>query len=198
MVQHEPADSLARRRTARRTLTLLALVCATPIVASYVAYYWLRPEARTNYGELLQAGAALEIEGIRIDGAPFRLSELRGRWILLIVDGPDCGTTCARKLYATRQARTIQGREQDRVARVLLRPTGAAPLPAELSAAHPGMIVVRGDSRQWQSLPGPAGPVASIYLIDPYGNLILRYPADPDIRGLAKDLERLLRASRIG
>jgi len=198
MAQREPADSLARRRTARRTLTLLALVCAAPVVASYVAYYWLRPEARTNYGELLQAGVAPEVEGTRVDGAPFRLSELRGRWILLMVAGPDCAATCERKLYATRQARTMQGREQDRVVRVLLQPTGAALLTAELSAVHPGMIVVRGDSRQWQALPGPGGPVANTYLIDPHGNLILRYPADPDIRGLAKDLERLLRASRIG
>jgi len=198
MAQDEPTDRLARRRTARRTLTLLALICAAPVVASYVAYYWLRPEARTNYGELLQAEPAPDVGGTRVDGARFRLSELRGRWVVLIADAADCDATCARKLYATRQARTIQGREQDRVVRVLLQPTGAAPLPAELSAAHPGMIVVQGDSRQWQTLPGPGGPVANIYLLDPHGNLVLRYPADPDIRGLAKDLERLLRASRIG
>ena len=198
MTQQEPADRVARKRSARRTLMLLALICAAPVLASYVAYYWLRPEGRTNYGELLQAGPAPEIEGTRPDGAPFRLSELRGRWVMLIVDGADCDASCARKLYATRQARTIQGREQDRVARVLLQPTGAAPLPTELSATHPGMIVVRGDSRQWQTLPGRGDPVDNIYLLDPHGNLVLRYPADPDIRGLAKDLERLLRASRIG
>ena len=118
--------------------------------------------------------------------------------ILLIVDGVRCDETCERGLYATRQARTIQGREQDRVLRVLLQPTGAPPLSAELLAAHPGMIVVQGDSRQWQTLPGAAGLAANIYLLDPRGNLVLRYPADPDIRGLAKDMERLLRASRIG
>ena len=35
-------------------------------------------------------------------------------------------------------------------------------------------------------------------LVDPLGNLILRYPADPDIKRMANDLDRLLRASRIG
>ena len=198
MKQQELPDNVPRRRSARRTLTLLALVCAAPVVASYVAYYWLRPEGRTNYGELLQARPAPDVAGIRADGVPFHLSELQGRWILLIVNGVGCDTACERGLYATRQARTIQGREQDRVVRVLLQPTGAPPLSAELLAAHAGMIVVQADSRQWQTLPGVVGLAANIYLIDPRGNLVLRYPADPDIRGLAKDMERLLRASRIG
>jgi cytochrome oxidase Cu insertion factor (SCO1/SenC/PrrC family) len=187
-----------RRRRARRTLILLALVCAAPVIASYGAYYWLHPTGRTNYGELLEPAPAPEIAGERTDGTPFRLSELRGRWVLLTADGALCDARCERKLYATRQARTIQGREQDRVVRVWLRPGGAPPPPAELTAQHPGMIVVRGDSRQWDALPGPDGAAGSIYLIDPKGNLVLRYPAEPDIRKLAKDVERVLRASRIG
>jgi len=198
MTQPVQPDNTTRQRSARRTLTLLALVCAAPVLASYVAYYWLRPEARINYGELLQAGPAPEVVGTRDDGAPFHLSELQGRWVLLIVNGVRCDESCERGLYATRQARTIQGREQDRVLRVLLQPTGAPPLSSELLAAHPGMIVVQGYSRQWQTLPGAVGLAANIYLLDPRGNLVLRYPADPDIRGLAKDMERLLRASRIG
>jgi cytochrome oxidase Cu insertion factor (SCO1/SenC/PrrC family) len=187
-----------RRRRARRTFALLALVCAAPVVASYVAYYWLRPTARTNYGELLQPAPAPEIAGEGPDGTPFRLSELRGRWVLLSADAARCDARCERKLYAMRQARTIQGREQDRVVRVWLRAAGAPPPPAELTAQHPGMIVVRGDSRQWDALPGPDGATGSIYLLDPLGNLVLRYPAEPDIGRLARDLERLLRASRIG
>jgi len=192
-----PEASLARRRKARRTLTLLALICAAPVLASYAAYYWLKPQTRTNYGELLAVPLA-EITGTRLDGTPFHLSELGGRWILLLADGATCSQACERKLYATRQARTIQGRERERVVRVWLQPSGAPPPRAELSAAHPGLIFVRGDPQQWGALPGPGGAEANIYLVDPHGNLVLRYPADPDIRRLARDLERLLRASSIG
>jgi cytochrome oxidase Cu insertion factor (SCO1/SenC/PrrC family) len=191
-------DKPARQHKAWRTLALLALICAAPVVASYVAYYWWRPEVRTNYGELLEVGAVPEIVGARLDGAPFRLSELRGRWVLLLTESASCESRCERMLYATRQARTIQGREQDRVGRLLLLPSGASAPSAELLASHPGMIIVRGDSRQWQSLPGADAAGAKVYLVDPHGNLVLSYPADPDIRRLAKDLERLLRASRIG
>ena len=189
---------LQRRRTARRTLILLALVCAAPVIASYVAYYWLHPTSRVNYGELLEPVTVPEIAGRRLDGTPFRLSELRGRWVLLMADAGACTARCERKLYATRQARTIQGREQDRVVRVWLLAEGAPSPTAELTAQHAGMIIVRGDSRQWDSLPGPDGAADSVYVVDPLGNLVLRYPAEPDIRKLARDLERLLRASRIG
>lgn len=195
-MQAGESDKLGRRRKAQRTLLLLALICAAPVLASYVAYYWLRPEARTNYGELLEASRAPEISATRLDGTAFRLADLRGRWTLLIVaDGAGCDARCERSLYATRQAHTMQGRERDRVGRVLLLPSGASALPPELLAEHPGMIVVQGDPQQWASLPAAA---PNIYLVDPHGNLVLRYTADPDIRGLAKDMERLLRASRIG
>lgn len=188
----------ARRSNARRVLSLLALVCAAPIVASYIAYYGLRPSARVNYGELLAASPAPDIVGVDSDGTPLRLAALRGRWVLLTADGASCEARCEGKLYATRQARTMQGAERERVARVWLLPADAAPAPAALLAQHPGLTVLRGEPRQWDALPGPGGAPDNIYLLDPLGNLVLRYPADPDIMGLAKDLRRLLSASRIG
>ena len=187
-----------RRRSAHRTLLLLALVCAAPVVASYVAYYWLHPTSRINYGELLDPVTVPEIAGRRLDGTPFRLSELRGRWVVLMADDASCAARCEGKLYATRQARTIQGREQDRVVRVWLLAESAPAPAAELTTQHPGMVIVRTDRGQWNVLPGPGGAPESVYVVDPLGNLVLRYPAEPDIRKLAKDLERLLRASRIG
>ncbi len=190
-------DVHARRR-ARRTLTLLALVCIAPVVASYVAYYWLRPTAQVNYGELLGAQPAPEIAGVSLAGNPLRLADLRGTWVLLSADAAACAAPCEGKLYATRQARTLQGPERERVVRLWLRPAEAPAPTAAVLAQHPGIIVLRGDPRQWDRLPGPGGATENIYLLDPLGNLVLRYPANPDIKRLAKDLERLLRASRIG
>ena len=184
-----------RRRKARRTLAAVALLCAAPVVASYVAYYVLHPSARTNYGEL-EAKPAPEIVGATAGGASWRLASLRGRWVLLVLEADGCERACERSLYATRQARTIQGREQDRIERVLLQPPGAAPPDAALLAQHPGLTVAQAEPRQWTSLLG--GEAQSILLVDPLGNLVLRYPPDPDIRGLARDLERVLKASRIG
>ena len=184
-----------RRRKARRTLAAIALLCAAPVVASYIAYYVLHPAQRTNYGEL-ETKPVPEIVGATAEGASWRLSSLHGRWVLLVLDSDGCDRACERALYATRQARTIQGREQERIERVLLQPTGAAPPRAPVRTDHPGLTVAQADPRQWTSL--LEGKPQSILLVDPLGNLVLRYPAAPDIRGLARDLERLLKASRVG
>jgi hypothetical protein len=192
------APDVHARRRARRTLTLLALVCIAPIVASYVAYYWLRPAAQVNYGELLGARPAPEMAGVSLAGAPLRLADLRGTWVLLSADAAACEAPCEGKLYATRQARTMQGAERERVVRLWLQPADAPAPAAAVLAQHPGLIVLRGDPQQWEGLPGPGGATQNLYLLDPLGNLVLRYPANPDIKRLAKDLGRLLRASRIG
>jgi hypothetical protein len=182
----------------RRTLLLIAAIGLSPIIASYLAYYWLTPAKRVNYGELLETAPAPAISGVDAGGGAFALTDLRGKWVLLIASRTGCADACARALYATRQARTIQGREQDRVVRLLLQPQTAPTLAAEVAAAHPGLIVVKVDDRMFEQLPLVAGAGTAVLLLDPLGNLVLRYGADSDIRRLANDLQRVLKASQIG
>jgi cytochrome oxidase Cu insertion factor (SCO1/SenC/PrrC family) len=192
-----PADARAPSRRAHgggHTLLLIAAVTLAPIVASYTIYYFFPREPAANYGALLPTAPIPGIEGTRPDGSPFRFDELRGRWVLLAQGRGNCDAGCERRLYATRQARTMQGKEQDRVVRVFLQEGDAAP-SAALLAQHPGLVVVRVPASVAAQLPDNAG---SLYLVDPLGNLVLRYPDDPDIKGIARDLTRLLQASRIG
>ena len=84
--------------------------------------------------------------------------------------------------------------EQDRIVRALLL-TGDEPPQADILAEHPGLVAARGDKTSLAALPTKSD---TIYLIDPLGNLVLRYSDDPDIKRLAKDLERVLRASNVG
>ena len=183
-----------RPRSGWRTVLLIAAVILAPVVASYGIYYLFPRAPAADYGALLTTAQVPAIEGTRSDGSPFRLDELRGRWVLLVTGAGECAVVCERNLYATRQARTMQGKEQDRVVRVWLV-VGAAPQSPALLAQHPGLVVVRVADAALARLPGGAGP---LYLVDPLGNLVLRYPADPDIQGIARDLTRLLMASRIG
>ena len=180
-------------RTAIRTLSLIAAVCLAPIVASYAVYYFAPRDKQVNYGTLLPTAPAPALEGTRVDGAPFRLDALRGKWIFVTLGGEVCAAACERGLYATRQARTMQGKEQERILRVLVI-TGDARPSAEVLREHSGLVVVRAPGADSAYLGGPG----TTYLLDPLGNQVLRYPEDPDIKGIAKDLGRLLKASRIG
>lgn len=188
-----PARPAGDRRTTIRTLSLIAAVCIAPVAMSYAVYYLFPRERQVNYGTLLATAPAPPLDGYRADGMPFRLEELRGKWVLLTAGGSSCDAACERSLYATRQARTMQGKDQDRIVRTLLL-AGEAPPSTEVQARHPGLVVVR-DPAGAAAYVGAAG---ATYLIDPLGNLVLRYPEDPDIKGVAKDLGRLLKASRIG
>jgi hypothetical protein len=188
------APPVVPAKGSRRTLLLIAAVCIAPVVASYTMYYFFPRDAQVNYGALLPTAPAPAVEGMRPDGTPFRLAELGGRWVLVVRGGGDCGVECQRVLYATRQARTIQGREQERVVRAWLV-TDDAPPPAAVLADHPDAVVARVDAARAAALPWGDG---AILLLDPLGNVVLRYPGDPDVKGLARDLTRLLKASRIG
>jgi len=178
-----PSQGTARRN--RRTLLLIAFVAIAPVIASYAAYYLFPRDKQINYGELLATKPAPAIASFKWDD---------GKWTLAIAAGGACDASCIAALYATRQARTIQGREMERVRRVWFVTDDATPEPA-LLVQHPELIVVRDAKNAFASW--PAGD-QRIYLVDPLGNMVLAWPRDPDIKKLAKDVERLLRASRIG
>ena len=176
-----PITPEARRRN-RRTLLLIAIVAIAPVIASYVAYYFFPRDKQVNYGELLPTQPPPDSHVV---------AEFKGRWALVVSAPGACDARCQAALYATRQARTIQGREMDRVVRVWLVPD-AAPSDPVLLAQHPDVAVRRGNLTGW-----PAGN-DRIYLVDPLGNLVLAWPLDPDIKKMAADIGRLLKASRIG
>ena len=193
MTSLPPPMSEEKRAKGRRTLLLLAAVAVAPVIASYSAYYLFPREQRTNYGELL-ATPAPPLAGMHADGRPFALSQLRGKWVIFSSASGNCGEVCQRDLFATRQARTIQGRQMDRVQRVFLVTDDVVPDPA-LLAQHPDLLVAKVARQALALLPAGGD---RIYLVDPLGNLVLAFPGDPDIKRVAKDIERVLRASRIG
>jgi hypothetical protein len=182
------------RPKSRLPLVMVALVCIAPVVASYLAFYFYPRDSRTNYGELLTTASAPAVAGTTLDGKPFTLADLKGQWVMLSAASGRCDALCGSTLYATRQARTIQGRERDRVTRLWLVTDDTRP-SATLVAEHPDLAIVRVPADALSAWPHGAD---SIYLVDPMGNEVLAWPREPDIKALASDLTKLLRASQIG
>lgn len=189
----QPPDPAVVRK-GRRTMLLIALVAAAPAVASYAVYYFFPPDGRVNYGELLPTAPVPALSVKAADGAPFAISALAGKWVLALSAPSACDAGCVQALYATRQARTIQGREKERVVRVWFV-TDDGPIDAALLAQHPELVVVRAEPAAWARMEVGAD---RILLLDPLQNRVLAFPRDPDIKAMAKDVTRLLKASRIG
>jgi hypothetical protein len=189
-------DPGARRR-AWPVLAILA-ICAAPVVAAWVAYFVWPPASRSNYGELIQPLPLPDPPLVRADGVAFRMSALHGKWVLLQIDRAECASACRKKLLYMRQARLAQGKDMERIERVWLV-SDEAPVDAALLREFRGTRVLRaGSSGLLKDFPAPRAPADHIYVVDPLGNLMLRYPPDPDPSGLTRDLSRLLRVSRIG
>jgi len=187
-----------QRRRGRRIALVILACCAVPTVAAWLGYFVWQPQSRTNYGELVAPRTLSDPELQLLDGVPFRLSSLRGKWLLLQIDSASCGNSCRTKLVTMRQARLALGKDAERVERVWLLEDPAVPDPA-LLREHPGLWVARVPREALLAgFPASGNPAGYIFVVDPRGNLMLRFPGDPDGRRMLKDLSRLLRASRIG
>ena len=198
------ANADARRtRTGRWKMLAVMLVCAAPVIASYFAYYVVRPEGRRNFGELVEPQRPLPaLTATALDGAAVPLPQLRDQWLLVSVAGGACDARCENHLYLQRQMRESLGKDKDRLDWVWLvddaAPVREALRPA-LDQEHATVLRVDGAQlAQWLA-PAPGEDLsAHLYVVDPQGNWMMRFPANLDREGAARakrDLERLMRAS---
>jgi len=196
-----PTISPPGTRSGRWKMILVLLVCASPVVASYFTYYVVRPEGRRNFGELIDPQRPLPaIATQTLDGKAGQLTALKNQWLLLSVAGGACDIRCEQNLYFQRQLRESLGREKERLDRLWLvndeAPVRDALLPALSSATL--LRVAANDVAQWLEPAAGKRLQDHLYLVDPLGNLMMRFPADMDAAAAAKakrDLDRLLRAS---
>ena len=178
----------------RLKLVLLASLFAVPIAASLITYRFARVEPTANYGELLLPPAAVPTQSYDAPGgARFSFGDLAGQWILVASDPGECGPACRDKLTLMRQVRLALGRDAPRVARVLVL-NGGGGIPPGAIAEFEGLKVARAPTAP----PGLARDPDHIYLADPRGNVMMRWPARADGKRMLGDLKRLLKASQIG
>lgn len=208
----EPVNPAPAPRTrSRLSLLLLLAIFAAPVVLAWLAFYvfpeW-RPAGTANHGQLitpLRPLPAFRIE--TLSGDSIDETFLRGKWTLVYLMQGACAEPCVTQLYNLRQVRLAQGKNIDRVQRLILwNPAGVGPEQrAELVEHFPGQVVAPLADQPPGALlevfvldeqdPLQAGRV---YLVDPLGNLIMNYQPGDEPRGMIKDLERLLKYSGLG
>ena len=201
MPDPDQAAVAQRSRMGRWKMVFILLVCASPVIASYLTYYLIRPEGRRNFGELITPARPLpELQATRLDGVSVALNTLKNQWLLVSVAPAACDAVCQENLYFQRQMRESLGREKDRMDRVWLVSDNGE-VPASLATALEGATVLRvpADSLAAWLTPAAGQQLGEhLYVVDPMGNWMMRFPAKLDLGTAAKakkDLERLLRAS---
>ena len=209
-----PETPAARAARTRSRLLLLGIVAcfAVPLILAMAWLGIVRSGAAgdlgdTSRGELIHPAVPIEeIAALAdVDGTPIDDRALHGIWTMLYVPAGECGETCRTNLYNMRQVRLALNNRMKRVQRVIL-PSAAAPLEAALLAEHPGLIVGDGDEgaraallAQIEAAEGDLAPLDdALYLVDPMGNLMMRFPADLEPGAVLEDVKHLLKVSKIG
>jgi hypothetical protein len=209
--QTKPIEARLQQRGRWKLLMVLA-VCAAPLIFSYLTYYVIKPQGRTNFGTLIDPRAhPIPALGLTtLDGKPASLDAFKGKWIMLKTGPAACDKTCMEQMFAIRQLRSMTGKDMERIERVWLI-TDAEPLETTLIRQLDGVHMLRAPAAMVANwLPAEPGAKLddTIFLIDPLGNLMMRFPPVPPgateaqkvqhYANIKKDIAKLLKASAIG
>lgn len=189
----------ARPDTGRRTLLLILALFVLPVLIAVGLYvFGWKPGQTMNHGELIQPPIVLPTQLREVDGKPLAVDALRGKWLLLVAGTGPCDAPCVGLLQQMRNVHIALNKERDRIRRAWVNPAaGSDPALAEFRSRLPDLQVAEPAGPGWERTLGDA-PGHRLYVVDPMGNVILRYPGTTDPRGVRKDLERLLKYSWIG
>jgi cytochrome oxidase Cu insertion factor (SCO1/SenC/PrrC family) len=186
------------RNINRLKLLGIGVLALLPVVGSYLLYWFWAPEDHTNYGTLIDARPLPDAPLALVGGKPFSIEQLRGRWVLAVIDSGACPPRCEERLWLIRQVRQAQGEQLKRVDRVWLIDDGQIP-DARLERDYAGTWFVAAQAQPILDAFGPQGARRGhIYLVDPLGNVMMRFPQNPQPRSIIRDLSRLLKYSSTG
>ena len=195
----------------RQQLILVILFFVAPIIIAIIMYNLVPeggPSNTKNHGDLVVPARPLTDVVLQTEsGKDYKFSDMNKTWVMIYIGEADCNKVCAEALYKMRQSRLAQRGEHLRIKRLYISTSGKAkPSLKKVLKDHPGLEIVSGASasidavlEQFELEGKPSSKIANrLYLVDPFGNLMMSYESDFDAKGLIKDMTLLLKVSRIG
>ncbi|MGY2342327.1 hypothetical protein ACW9HW_24160 [Pseudomonas sp. SDO5532_S415] len=185
------AKTPVNRRKGRLQLLLIVLGVVGPMILATGMYKWQFwvPEGRSYHGELIGNGQTRADLGVQAQ---------EDRWQLLVTAPKACSVDCQQLVYLARQIQIGLGRDAGRASHALaVTQPLSSDYEAKLQREYPQLQRYPLDS-QIYTKGAQSNEAAHLWIIDPHGNLVLRY--DPSVKGkdLLNDLRHLLKLSNIG
>jgi len=192
---------MPEQRRGRLQLLLLAVIFFGPVILAWLLYEpggGLQPGDTTAHGELITPVKLVPDENLRVSRDE-QDSPYPGLWTIVHIGNGACDETCAASLYETRQVRKALGKEDKRVQRIFFL-LDAAPLDENIVAQHPSLKIFTANNELTLEFIAAIEPynTLDVFLIDPLGNLIMRFTPDTSMKDMHKDLKKLLKISHIG
>lgn len=188
------------------TVWFVVIAFIAPVVLAYIMFFFVDVKSFVNHGEILNpivhiASFKLKDENNEI----IPQDDLTYKWRLISFVGKDCDEQCESRLFDTRQIHTLLAKDQHRLMRMFvhLEPAGDS-LIKLIEQTHPNVIHVNGDADTIIDALGAnvregAGIMNNeTYIMDPMGNVMMRFTQDQPNKEFLYDLKKLLKASQIG
>ena len=188
------------------TVWFVVIAFIAPVVLAYIMFFFVDVKSFVNHGEILKP--IVHIASFKLKDENNELipqDDLTYKWRLISFVGKDCDEPCETRLFDTRQIHTLLAKNQHRLMRMFvhLEPAGDS-LIKLIEQTHPNVIHVNGDADTIIDALGAnvregAGIMNNeTYIMDPMGNVMMRFTQDQPNKEFLYDLKKLLKASQIG
>lgn len=194
----------------RLVVPALILIFTAPMLVSWLLInhtdYGISPDTG-HHGDLILPPRPIENLSLTVIADSEEAHNLHGKWTIAYLSNDGCNEACSEVLLKMRQIRLATGKYSLRIQRlVVFNELSEVRFSPNQKEAFKGQLIFSPDEEQlplinqlFQIQPNTNPDLTNyLFVIDPLGNLMMRYEVKTEPAGIIKDLKRLLRYSRIG
>lgn len=192
----------------RLVIIVLILVFSAPLLSAWILinYAPLSREGNASHGDLYEPIRPLPDVSLQDPlNTDQKDKSLHGDWSMLYISTGPCGEACDYRLYSMRQIRLAVSRYARNLQRVWMTDLGNEAAIRNALSDYEGTLVLpmKGGGERIEPADLAMPPIDQpfqadcLYIVDPRGNLVLRYRPGVEPEGIISDLKRLLKSSRI-
>ena len=184
------------------TLWFVVLSFVLPVALAFFMFFFVEVESFTNNGELLKP--MIDVGSLELkddDGNVIAKKTLTYKWRFISFVGAECDEACNKRLYETRQVHRALGKNGHRLLRMIVQLEPASePFKDLIAKEYADALLMHGDEAVLQGVMDDKASLREneLYIMDPMGNIMMRFTQDQPSEEIKYDFRKLLKSSQIG